>query len=123
MKQICTPRIFLFIILQSFALIVSSQNVNDLKLKDYRPVSIYKTPVTKIEKASHPMIDFHSHDYPKTDAEVDEWVRTMDEVSIAKSIILPYSAGVGCDSVIEKYSHYKNRFEVWCGFDYSGFPD
>ena len=122
MKQICSPGIFLFIILQSFALIVGSQNVNDLKLKDYRPVSIYKIPVTKIEKARYPVIDFHSHDYPKTDTELDQWVRTMDEVGIAKSIILSYSTGVAFDSVIEKYSRYKNRFEVWCGFDYTGCP-
>jgi predicted TIM-barrel fold metal-dependent hydrolase len=123
MKQICTPCNFLLIILQSVALIVSSQHVNDLKLKDYRPVSIYKIPVTKIEKARYPVIDFHSHDYPKTDAEVDQWVKTMDEAGIAKSIILSYSTGAAFDSVIEKYSRYKDRFEVWCGFDYTGYPD
>ncbi len=55
------------------------QDANELKLKDYRPVSIYKTPQAKIEKARYPAIDFHSHDYPKTDAELDEWVKTMDE--------------------------------------------
>ena len=35
-------------------------------LKDYRPESIYKIPVTKIAKAKFPVIDMHSHPYAKT---------------------------------------------------------
>lgn len=102
-----------------------SQDVKDLKLKDYRPVSIYKIPETKIEKAKYPVIDFHSHDSPKTNEEVDAWVKTMDETGIAKSIILSYATGSKFDSIVDKYARYKNRFEVWCGFDYTGFdkPD
>jgi predicted TIM-barrel fold metal-dependent hydrolase len=57
----------------------------------------------------------------QTDAQLDEWVQTMDNVGISKSIILSYSAGAKFDSVVEKYRGYKNRFEVWCGFDYTGY--
>jgi hypothetical protein len=96
------------------------QNVNDLKLKDFRPVSIYKIPQTKVEKAKYPVIDFHSHDYPKSDAEVDEWIKTMNEVGISKSIILTYATGKKFDSAVARYARYKDRFEVWCGLDYSG---
>jgi predicted TIM-barrel fold metal-dependent hydrolase len=96
------------------------QDINDLKLKDYRPVSIYRTPVTKVEKAKYPVIDFHTHDYPKTDKELDEWVKTMDATGIAKSLILSYSTGARFDSIVDKYARYKDRFEVWCGFDYTG---
>src|SRR4051794_2048661 len=96
------------------------QDVNTLKLKDFRPVSIYKVPVTTIEKAKYPAIDFHSHDYPKTDAEVDQWVKTMDESGIAKTMILTYTTGASFDSAVTKYSRYKDRFQVWCGFDYTG---
>jgi predicted TIM-barrel fold metal-dependent hydrolase len=96
------------------------QDINNLKLKDYRPVSIYKVPQTKIEKAKYPVTDFHSHDYPKTDAGVDEWVKTMNETGIAKTIILSYSTGARFDSVVEKYARYRNKFAVWCGFDYTG---
>lgn len=99
---------------------IGQDEVNDLKLKDYRPVSIYKTPQTKIKKAKYPVIDFHTHDYPKTDAEVDEWVKTMNDAGIAKSMILTYSTGAGFDSAVDKYSRYKDRFEIWCGFDYTG---
>lgn len=110
----------LLIVLQSLVFTAVAQDVNHLKLKDYRPISIYKVPQTEVNKAKYPVIDFHSHDYPKSDAEVDEWVRTMDEVGIAKTIILSYSTGAGFDSIVDKYARYKNRFEVWCGFDYTG---
>src|SRR6185312_8491369 len=96
------------------------QDINTLKLKDYHPVSIYKIPETKIEKAKYPVIDLHSHDYPKNDAAVDEWVRTMDKAGISKTIILSGSTGAHFDSVVMKYGRYKNRFEIWCGFDYTG---
>ncbi len=94
--------------------------MNNLKLKDYKPESIYKVPQTKVEKAKFPVIDFHSHDYPKSAGEVDAWVKRMDELNIAKTLILSYSTGAAFDSVVHKYARYKDRFEVWCGFDYTG---
>ena len=96
------------------------QDPNNLKLKDYYPISIYKTPQAKIKKARYPVIDLHTHDYAKSDEGVDEWVRLMDDVGIEKSIILTYSTGARFDSAVAKYGRYKNRFEVWCGFDYTG---
>ena len=42
-----------------------------LLLKDYRPKSIYKIPVTQIDKAKFPIIDMHSHPYAKTPPEID----------------------------------------------------
>ena len=62
-------------------------------LKDYRPTSLYKIPVTDISKAKFPIIDVHSHPYVKTGREIDEWVRTMDEVGVEKTIILTMAAG------------------------------
>jgi len=44
-------------------------------LRIFRPVSIYKIPVTHINKAAFPVIDMHSHDYAKTDKEVEQWVK------------------------------------------------
>ncbi len=35
-------------------------------LKDYRPRSLYKIPVTEVPKAKFPIIDMHSHPYAKT---------------------------------------------------------
>ncbi len=56
-------------------------------LKDYRPKSIYKIPVTEIAKAKFPIIDMHSHPYAKTAGAIDEWVGNMDEVGVEKTII------------------------------------
>jgi len=97
------------------------QDVNKITLNDYYPVSIYKTTQTKIERAKYPVIDFHSHDYPKTGADVAAWVKTMDETGIAKTIILSYATGSKFDSIVDKYLRYRDRFEIWCGFDYTGY--
>jgi len=95
------------------------QDVNNLKLKDYRPVSIYKNPQTEIHKAKYPAIDVHSHDNENTD--VDKLVSLMNEAGIEKKIILSYATGARFDSIVAKYARYKDRFEIWCGFDYTGF--
>ncbi|MFL5788895.1 MAG: amidohydrolase family protein [Flavisolibacter sp.] len=117
--------LWLLLLSQSIFLKAFSQHeldprVSDLKLKDFRPVSIYKVPITKIEKAEYPVTDFHSHDYPKSDADVDQWVKSMDKVGIAKTMILSYSTGSRFDSIVAKYARYKDRFDIWCGFDYTG---
>jgi predicted TIM-barrel fold metal-dependent hydrolase len=91
-----------------------------LLLKDYRPTSIYKIPVTQIAKAKFPIIDMHSHPYAKTAAAIDEWVRNMDEVGVEKTIILTMTTGAEFDEICRKYSKYPDRFEMWCGFDFSG---
>ena len=90
-------------------------------LKDYRPISIYKIPVTEIAKAKFPIIDMHSHPYAKTAPEIDEWVRNMDEVGVEKTIILTMTTGAEFDEIYRKYAKYPERFEMWCGFDFSGY--
>ncbi|QMU28097.1 amidohydrolase family protein [Adhaeribacter radiodurans] len=97
-----------------------AQNPDKLLLKDYRPKSIYKIPITAVPKAKFPVIDLHSHPYPKSDAELADWVKTMDEVGIDKTVILSYSTGAKFDSIQKQYSKYGKRFEVWCGFDFTG---
>lgn len=101
---------------------LTAQDAKEIKLSAYTPRSIYKIPVTKITHARYPVIDFHSHDYPKNDAEVESWVQTMKECNIAKTIVLSYSTGTRFDSVVMKYRKYPDRFDIWCGFDYTGYP-
>jgi uncharacterized protein len=92
-----------------------------LLLKDYRPQSIYKIPVTKIEKAKFPIIDMHSHPYAKTAKEIDDWVRNMDEVGVEKTVILTMATGAEFDEIQKKYAKYPERFEMWCGLDLTGY--
>jgi predicted TIM-barrel fold metal-dependent hydrolase len=98
-----------------------AQEVNQLLLKDYRPVSIYKIPVTQVNKAAFPVTDMHSHDYAQTAQDVEQWVKNMDACGIEKTIILSGKTGAQFDSTLHKYAPYGDRFEVWCGFDYTDF--
>ncbi|RDC62042.1 amidohydrolase family protein [Adhaeribacter pallidiroseus] len=97
-----------------------AQDLDKLLLKDYRPQSIYKIPITRVPKAKYPVIDLHSHPYAKSDTEIAEWVKTMDQVGVEKTVILSYSTGARFDSIQKAYRKYGNRFEVWCGFDFTG---
>jgi len=98
----------------------ASSNPNTILLKDYRPRSIYKIPVTRIEKAKFPIIDMHSHPYPKTEAEITTWLKNMDGANVDKTMILTMTTGKEFDEIYPKYSKYPDRFEVWCGLDFSG---
>lgn len=95
----------------------------EIRLKDYRPRSIYKAPVSTISKAKYPAIDIHSHPYAKSDEDLAQWIRTMNAAGIEKTIIMTMSTGRKFDSLYAKYAIYGDRFEVWCGFDYTGYQE
>lgn len=118
------------LLLTTFALIIlaagircTAQDVTELKLKDYRPKSIYRVPETRIKKAKFPVVDMHSHAYAKTDEQLAQWVKTMDDAGIEKTVILTGSTGARFDSLYAKYSIYPGRFELWCGFDLVGYHE
>jgi len=90
-------------------------------LKDFRPKSLYKIPATEVARAKFRIIDMHAHPDFKTDEEIAQWVRTMDEVGIEKTIILTQAVGDEFDEIHQRYSKYPDRFELWCGFDYRGY--
>lgn len=92
-----------------------------LLLKDFRPQSVYKTPQTIVSKARFPVIDMHAHVYAKTPEQVDEWVRMMDQTGVAKAVVLTMATGKRFDEIYALYAKYPDRFEVWCGFDYTGY--
>lgn len=98
-----------------------SKEPEQLLLKDYRPRSIYNVPSTDIKRARFPVIDMHAHDHAKTDAELAEWVRTMDELNIKKTIVLSQAHGKEFDEIMARYKEFPGRFSVWCAFDYTGY--
>jgi len=99
----------------------STASPETLLLKDYRPVSIYKIPVTNVAKAEFPIVDMHSHPYAKTPSEIEQWVKNMDEVGVEKTMILTMTTGAEFDEIYKKYSKHPERFEVWCGLDFRGY--
>ena len=90
-------------------------------LKDYQPRSIFKVPQTQVQKARYRIIDMHSHDYAPRGGGVDQWVRNMDAVGVEKTIILSGATGEKFNQVLARYKKYPDRFEVWCGLDFTGF--
>jgi predicted TIM-barrel fold metal-dependent hydrolase len=92
-----------------------------LTLASYRPESVYHIQKTRVEKSAYPVIDMHSHDYADSEAEIDAWVETMDRVGIERSVILTEETGEAFDSLVVKYSAHPDRFELWCGIDYTGY--
>jgi hypothetical protein len=94
----------------------SEESPEQILLKDYRPKSIYKIPVTEVAKARFPIIDMHSHPYAKTPEQIAEWVVNMDEVGVQRTIILTAAVGREFDSIYRQYASYPQRFALWCGF-------
>jgi predicted TIM-barrel fold metal-dependent hydrolase len=95
--------------------------VTELKLDHYRPHSIYHIPETRVEKPAFPVIDMHSHDYAESAAELEQWAGTTEELGIEKTVILTGQTGEGFDSLVAKYGAYTDRFELWCGIDFTGY--
>lgn len=113
--------IMVVIVLSMYGMTGHTQNPNDIRLSNYRPKSIYKIPITNTPKAKYPVIDMHSHTYARSEAELAKWVKIMDEVGVEKTIIMTTATGPKFDSIYAKYAVYGDRFEVWCGFDYTGY--
>jgi uncharacterized protein len=96
---------------------------DQILLKDFRPVSIHKVPVTAVARARYPAIDMHAHPWVETPEEVDRWVHVMDKVGIERTVLLTGAHGEEFDQLVELYSRHPTRFELWCGFDYTGFEE
>jgi len=99
----------------------SQTNPGDLLIRNYRPKNIYNVPVTIVKRAKYPVIDMHSHPYVKSEKELAQWVKDLDMCGIKKVIILTMAYGKQFDSLITFYSKYRDRFIMYCGFDYFGY--
>ena len=89
-------------------------------LAEYVPQNVNNIPSTKVEKAKFPIIDMHSHDYAESDADIQEWIRVMDAVGVEHTAVM-HCAWIGrpFEEVAAAYAPYKERFRLWCCFDYS----
>ena len=92
----------------------------NIRLNDYRPVSIFNIPKTDVLRAAFPVIDMHTHAW-QLQLDVRQWVSRMDAANIEKSVVLTFETGAGFDAVVQQYAQYADRFDLWCGFDYTGY--
>ena len=97
--------------------------LDTLLLKDYRPQAVYNIPKTSVLKPKYFAIDVHTHDYTKDEVEIAKWVKDLNEKGIRKAIVLTAATGSKFDSIYTLYSKYPNKFEIWCGFDYTGYDE
>lgn len=97
-----------------------SSSPEHIRLQDYRPQSIFKIPGTPVVKAAFPVIDIHTHAW-QPELDVSKWIERMDAANIEKSVVLTFETGAGFDAVTRQYAGYADRFDLWCGFDYTGY--
>jgi uncharacterized protein len=98
--------------------------MDDVLLKDYAPRSSLVTEETYIPTAKFPVIDVHLHHYParvqgkRPKEALEDWLRTMDEVGIEKSVILTVATGSLFDTMVDFYlNSYPDRFQLFCGIE------
>ena len=107
---------------------VKAGPMDNILVKDYRPSSSLVVPATHITRPAFPVIDAHSHSSMsriRTKADVDAWVKTMDEVGVEVSVVFTNASGAKFDEQVELYKAYPKRFQLWYSFDTSnaGAPD
>ncbi len=95
--------------------------MDELYLKDHAPKSTVVTKETFVPKAKYPAVDTHVHLVARTPQEINEWVRTMDEVGIEISVVLTRAIGDEFARLVKllKDAH-PGRFELYCGMDFNG---
>jgi predicted TIM-barrel fold metal-dependent hydrolase len=103
-----------------FGVRVQPGPMDSVLLKDYDPEVSLEVPVTQVQKARFPVIDVHSHSgqsHIHTPADVDDWVRTMDEVGIETTVVFTGATGAEFDRQAALFSRYPNRFQLFCSLD------
>jgi len=91
--------------------------MDTILLKDYQPESSLIVPVTNVPKARFPVIDVHTHASQgriRTKEDVDDWVRTMDEVGIEYTVVFTGAHGDRFQQYVDLFKHQSKRFQLYC---------
>lgn len=83
--------------------------------RDYAPVDSLVLPEHQVSRARFPVIDVHAHSNAKTPQELAAWIRTMDEVGVATTVLLTGATGEQFDRLAELYLTRADRFQLFCG--------
>lgn len=91
--------------------------MDSLLLKDYTPATSLVVPRSEIAKAKYPVIDAHSHSSMngiKSRADVDDWLRTMDETGVERSVVFTNASGDEFERQAKLFlGAAPKRFQVW----------
>ena len=92
--------------------------MDSIALKDYAPKPSLIVVETAVPKARYPATDVHAHVNARTPEEVRDWVRTMDETGIERTVVLTGATGDAFDRLVDLYlKPYPGRFQLFCGID------
>ncbi len=98
----------------------SAESPLKITLDNYFPRSIYRIPVSNIQKAKYPLIDVHCHG--RGPLSISEMVKMMDAVGIERTAIFTGASTAEQLSQIRRdYDRYPGRFDLWCMFDLHAF--
>ncbi|MDD4756622.1 MAG: amidohydrolase family protein [Prolixibacteraceae bacterium] len=102
--------------------------MDTILLKDHAPRSTVVTAETFVPKPKFPAFDSHVHVVARKAEDIADWVKTMDEVGMEKSLVLTGATGEAYDELVKSLvKAYPGRFHLYCGMDLtdiesSGFP-
>ena len=94
----------------------------NIKLKDFRPVSVFNTVKTVVPAAKFSVMDMHTHAW-QTTTDIHEWVKTMDAANVEKAVVLSFETGAAFDDIMHRFGEYPGKFDIWCGLDYTGYNE
>ena len=94
----------------------------NIKLKDFRPVSVFKTGSTAVFQSRFPVMDMHTHAWQPT-TDIQDLVKIMTAANIKKSVVLSFETGAAFDEIMHRFADYSDKFDIWCGLDYTGYNE
>jgi uncharacterized protein len=92
----------------------------NILLKDFRPVTAFQTAITHITQSKFPAIDTHAHAWD-ANTDITELAKRMSAANIEKAILLTFETGAAFDTIKTQYQSCARQFDLWCGFDYTGY--
>ena len=98
-------------------------SADELRLKDYRPESVFRLPEHHPHEAKYSCVDMHSHPYESDPEAIRAWAERLEANNIEKVVILTYAHGEEFDRLYDLYTGISDRFEMWCGFDMDSFGE
>lgn len=95
----------------------------ELLLRNFRPRSTLRVPVTELTRAKFPVIDVHTHFRIRTHHSVeqlDDYVRIMDRNNIAVCVSADGQLGDSLREHLEYLRRHERRFVVFANLDWQG---
>lgn len=95
----------------------TSNEIDNLLLKDYYPVSAFVMEEHHPSAAKFTTVDMHSHAYVDDVESLQEWAKILEENNIERIVINTMAHGEEFDRLYDMYKGVSDKFELWCAFN------